>query len=158
VRNRAASLAGIMLFLIGIAPPDRLLAGEEDRDISVIGRLLAQPGKPAVLQSEGKDIPLASEKRSIAETLCDPRLSGRELRVVGQFEKDGSFQVHEFFVVRPDGQYRVIYYCDVCNITTFSPGDCMCCQAPTEPVEVLPTDPRIYHEEIQGPPKSKSPE
>jgi len=111
-----------------------------------------------VLHHEGKDVSLVSDKHSVAETLKDPRLSGRELKVVGHFKGDGSFEVREFFVVRPDALYRVIYHCDVCNITTFSPGDCMCCQAPTVPVEVLPTDPRIYHEEIQGPPKSEPPE
>ena len=157
-RVRLVALGGVLLVPVGIAGLDRLWGGEESGDTAVRGKLLAQAGKEAVLQCEGKEIPLGSDRRSIAETLRDSRLSGRELKVVGQFKQDGSFEVHEFLVIRPDALYRVIYHCDVCNITTFSPGDCMCCQAPTVPVEVLPTDPRIYHEEIQGPPKSKSPE
>jgi hypothetical protein len=35
---------------------------------------------------------------------------------------------------------------ETCNIVTFWPGDCACCQALVEPIEVLPTDPRIYQE------------
>lgn len=138
--------------------PARQPAAAEQNDTAIFGRLVARDGKTPTLHLENKDVPLVSEKRSIAETLRDSRLSGRELKAVGHVKADGSFEVREFFVVRPDALYRVIYHCDVCNITTFSPGDCMCCQAPTVPVEVLPTDPRIYHEEIQGPPKSKVPE
>jgi hypothetical protein len=162
LRSRAiagrAALGCVLLVPIGITAPGGLLASGGQEDTEIRGKLPAQAGKTPVLHHEGKDVSLVSDKRSVAETLKDPRLSGRELKVVGHFKGDGSFEVREFFVVRPDALYRVIYHCDVCNITTFSPGDCMCCQAPTVPVEVLPTDPRIYHEEIQGPPKSEPPE
>ena len=84
--------------------------------------------------------------------LNDARLSGRVLRVTGSAGGEGSFKVRDFFVVRGDTLYRIIYFCEVCNITTYSPGNCLCCQQPTVPVEVSPTDPRIYHEEIKGPP------
>ncbi len=153
-----ATLAGILLVSAGIAGPDRLTRDEEKTDTAIQGKLLVQAGKAPVLRCPDGEISLGSDRRSIAETLRDSRLSGRELKVVGQFKGDGGFEVHEFFIVRPDGLYRLLYHCDVCNITTFSPGDCLCCQAPTVPVEVLPTDPRIYHEEIQGPPRPKSPE
>ena len=126
-------------------------------DISLQGELVVKKGQEAVLEGGGKPVPLTSDRRSTSDTLSDSRLSGRELKVVGKYRDDGSFEVHEFFVVHGKSLYRIIYFCEVCNITTFSPGNCMCCQNPTLPVEVLPTDPRIYHEEIKGPPNQPGP-
>ncbi len=129
------------------------IASGDQGDIELQGKLVVRDQSGARLDYDGKTVHLTSDRRSIADTLSDSRLSGRELRVVGKPGKDGSFEVHEFFVVHGNKLYRVIYYCEVCNITTFSPGNCVCCQNPTVPVEVLPTDPRIYHEEIKGLPK-----
>jgi hypothetical protein len=30
----------------------------------------------------------------------------------------------------------VRYFCEVCNVEALEPGDCVCCQAPTELQEV----------------------
>ncbi len=105
-----------------------------------------------------KTLHLKSDDEKIAATLRDERLSGRELRVVGSAGKDGSFNVRDFFVIRDGKPYKIIYFCEICNITTFSPGNCLCCQRPTVPVEVSPTDPRIYHDEIKGPPAAPGPD
>jgi hypothetical protein len=104
-----------------------------------------------VVEIEGRRVALTSHDQNIAATLRDSRLDGRDLKLVGEFRAGGSFDVHQFYVARPDADYRVIYFCDVCNITTFSPGDCVCCQQPVEPIEVLPTDPRIYQEKLDPP-------
>jgi len=126
-------------------------APEDRSDLSIQGKLIAENGKPAVLESGGKATLLTSDNESIAETLQDVRLSGRELKLVGKWKGNGSFEVHDFFVVHGDKLFRLIYFCDTCNITTFSPGICLCCQQPTVPMEVPLTDRRVYHEEIKSP-------
>ena len=86
----------------------------------------------------------------MAATLSDERISDRPVKLLGRFRPDGTFSVREFYIARPESLYRIIYFCDTCHITTFAPGDCACCQQPTVPIEVLPTDPRIYHGGSQG--------
>ncbi len=152
-RCKRAMLAGMFLFTFWISAVHAAIAAGSQEDISLQGKLDVEKGPQALLQSEGKTVLLTSDSRSTLDTLSDSRLSGRELKVVGRFRKDGSFEVHEFFVIHGNNLYRVIYYCEVCHITAFSPGNCVCCQNPTVPVEVSPADPRIYHEEIKGPSK-----
>jgi len=116
------------------------------------GKLLVEKGKP-VLQAQGKSIRLAGGDESISETLLDTRILGKQLRLQGEFRSDGSFEVSDLFAVNPDGLYKIVYYCNVCNITAFHPGNCICCQQPTILQEVPLTDPRVRHEEVKGPPK-----
>jgi hypothetical protein len=113
------------------------------------GRISVEKGKPPVLESHGNSISLSSDDPMTAGTIQDPRISGKKLRVIGSYRRDGSFQVTDFYVVHPDGLCRIIYYCQVCHITAFSPGKCICCQQPTELEEVPLTDPRVHHEEVK---------
>lgn len=119
------------------------------KDISLQGKLQLQNGKPVLSTAGGKGIRLTSGDETVMETLSDPEVAGKELKVVGKPGADGSFEVQEFYVVRGNSLYRLIYFCDVCHITTFRPGNCECCQRPTVPTEVPLTDPRVYHEEIK---------
>ncbi len=112
----------------------------------VQGKLIIKNGVPAILESDGKELRLRSADDSIADTLADPRLSGRELKLVGRTSPDGMFQVEDFYVVHGNTLFRLIYFCDTCHITTFRPGTCMCCQQPTVPMEVPLTDPRVRRE------------
>ena len=123
----------------------------EDKEEVLEGKLRVAEGKASLIMEPGKGIALGSADENIAATLGDVRLSGRPARVVGRMRPDGGFSVRLFYIVRSGSLYRVVYFCAKCNITTFTPGDCMCCQEPTVPVEVPPTDPRIYHEEAPGP-------
>jgi hypothetical protein len=119
---------------------------------SIQGLLTVRDGS-AVLRVGEKDVPVTSSRPSVLATLGDARISGTQLKVLGHFRADGRFDADEFFVVHPDGsQFRLIYFCDVCNITTFSPGECLCCQAPTVPTEVPVTDPRVYHDDVTAKP------
>ena len=136
-----------LLFLLMLPTPQ--LAGEKGR--TTLRGNLGVSGGASVLEGEGKRVPLTSRDKNIAASLGDSRLAGRELHIVGQFGPDGAFDVAELHVVRRAALYRLIYFCDVCNITTFSPGDCACCQQPLQPIEVLPTDPRVYQEQLGAP-------
>jgi hypothetical protein len=142
----------LLMFLIFVAAsPFPATALSEDGETSLQGKLHISDGKAAVMVEQGKSVALESDIADVAATLSDERLSDRPVKLLGRFRPDGAFSVREFFVVRPESLYRIIYFCDTCHITTFAPGDCACCQQPTVPMEVLPTDPRIYHEQVRGP-------
>lgn len=128
----------------------------EKEAVTIKGKLIVVPGKMPVLESQGNSISLLSTDESITETLKDPRNSGKQLEVKGEFRKDGSLDVSEFWVIHPDGLYKIIYYCNVCHITVFSPGNCICCQQPTAPQEIPLTDPRVHYEEVKGPPRQSN--
>jgi hypothetical protein len=125
------------------------IAAPDERGAGLQGKLLVQKGKASLADPGGMEVQLVSGDDSISETLADGRLSGREVKVIGRLRPDGSFDVREFYVVRGKTLCRLIYFCDVCHITTFRPGDCLCCQKPTVPTEVPLTDPRVYHEDIK---------
>jgi hypothetical protein len=158
--NSALTKFGIFnrVILMCIAPAalgQMALTEQGKAEQSIQGKLVVEAGKPARLENGAKATPLTSDTDSIAETLQDTRLSGRELKLVGKMKGDGSFEVHDFFIVRGDALFRLIYFCDTCNITTFRPGICLCCQQPTVPMEVPLTDHRVYQEEIK--PRAKKP-
>lgn len=152
-RGRVAEIlsSGLYCLLVCITLHASLALAKEAATIK--GKLNIVPGKAPVLESQGNSISLLSANESISETLKDPRNSGKQLEVKGEFRKDGSLDVSEFWVIHPDGLYKIIYYCIVCHITAFSPGNCMCCQEPTAPEEIPLTDPRVHHEEVKGPPR-----
>ncbi len=145
------------VFFVGLACVCVLVSGSQfshpASKAAIEGELIIESGKPAVLRSQGKDIPLSGADDPLSETLRDKRISGKHVRLQGAFRGDGSFEVSELFVVHPDGLYRIVYYCNVCNITAFSPGNCVCCQRPTQPLEIPLTDPRVNHESVKGPAK-----
>jgi len=87
-----------------------LLFAAAEKTVSLEGKLLVESGKP-FLESGGKRVPLASRDAKLAATLGDSRISGRPLRVIGSQRPDGVFEVNEFYVVRPDGLRRLIYFC-----------------------------------------------
>src|SRR5436309_919671 len=79
---------------------------------SIEGQLIIEAGKPAILRTQGKDVQLSSPDKDVAATFADARISGRRMKLVGRFRDDRVFEIKEFFVVRPDSLYRLIYYCD----------------------------------------------
>ncbi len=140
MRRRLGKAFGFVLGFVAAA----WLVAAPAQESAIDGRLVVEPGKPAAVEMEGKSVPLTSERKSIRDTLQDARISGKRLKLIGRQRPDGSFEVDEFYVVRPDGSlYRLVYFCDVCNITRFGPGKCECCQQPTVPIEIPPTDPRV---------------
>jgi hypothetical protein len=133
----------------------------------VLALAQAQPGSGRMLELEGElrlrdDVPylstgdgeirLGGETSPIDETLRDPRIAGRRFRVKGKRLPSGAFDVEEFFVVRDGKALRLVYFCAVCNITSYHPGDCDCCREPTVPIEISQTDPRVYHPEVKARP------
>jgi hypothetical protein len=72
----------------------------------------------------------------------DKRLDGREVRLEGTAQPDGTFQVQWLYTIHNGKLFRVRYFCATCNIVALEPGNCVCCQQPTAlqeiPVDKLP--------------------
>ena len=71
------------------------------------------------------------------KVLADPRLNGVDFEAVGEFTKDGQFEIapiHEraLWAYLNGQRLMVTYWCPVCYIRTYSPGECWCCQDDTQ--------------------------
>lgn len=68
--------------------------------------------------------------------LGDPRLAGSELELLGEFQAPDRFYIGPFHtkslrVIRNGRKYLVTYWCDICSIRSYTPGECVCCQQET---------------------------
>jgi hypothetical protein len=136
-RVRSAGLAGIIiseLFLLAAVAP--LRAVDEAKLQTLEGKLIFVAGTGPVLETPGKNYPLAGRNHYIFNTLKDERLRNDKLRVEGKMRADGNFQVDDFYTIHHGELYRIRYYCETCNIVALEPGRCVCCQQPTELQEV----------------------
>jgi len=114
------------------APPLRLAILE--------GRLLSTSADCPIVRIQGKDQPLSAYTTYLFHTLQDKRLANREVRLEGTMKADGTFEVERLYTVKDGKLYRVRYYCKVCNIVALEPGNCVCCQQPTELQEIPVAD------------------
>jgi len=103
------------------------------------GRLVNSPTSAPVLKTKDKELPLAGRTVWLLHTLQDKRLADREIRVEGEWQPDGTLKVNRFFTLRGGKLFRVRYFCEICNIEALEPGDCVCCQQPTE-LQELPVE------------------
>ncbi|HYL38442.1 MAG TPA: hypothetical protein VEV17_21170 [Bryobacteraceae bacterium] len=105
--------------------------------ISIRGKLTrSSDGKPALEVSPGKLISLQGDEDT-AKVLNDSRLAGADLEAIGHFESPDHFQVdpitsRALFVHKDNQRLLITYWCDVCYIRTYSPGNCVCCQKYTD--------------------------
>jgi hypothetical protein len=118
---------------LGQNPP----AGELE---TLQGKLIAVgEGRPA-LKTAKRDYVLNARSSYLFRTLQDERLLNREVRVDGTLRPDGTFEAAHLFTVREGKLYKVRYYCSICNIAAMEPGNCVCCQRPTELQEIPLSD------------------
>lgn len=137
--RRIASLRGIAAGLIVCALAASALCAAQGTapHLTVLeGKLLTTSGDCPVLQIQEKDQPLSADTTYLFHTLQDKRLASREVQVEGTMKGDGTFEVERFFTVKDGRLYRVRYFCKTCNIVALEPGNCICCQQPTELQEI----------------------
>ena len=103
------------------------------------GKLLSTQGDCPLVRVHDKDQPLSASNTYLYHTLLDKRLANREVRLEGTMKADGTFEVERLFTVKDGKLYRVRYFCKTCNIEALEPGDCVCCQQPTE-LQEIPVD------------------
>ncbi len=105
-------------------------------ETAITGRL-AHQGKIPVLKVKDKSYRLTASDDYVNAILQEERVVGREMRLEGRWKNAEAFEVDRLFSVRDGKLYKVVYFCDVCNITSYKPGRCDCCQQPTEVREFL---------------------
>jgi hypothetical protein len=130
------SLATVLL----LAAPLLVQTPSSKPALPLEGKLVQIPSGP-MLRVKGKDYPLSTVRTWHLNTLKDRRLEGREIRVEGEWAADGTLKVSQFYTLKNGRLYRVRYFCEVCNIEALEPGNCVCCQAPTE-LQEIPVDSR----------------
>jgi hypothetical protein len=131
---------GLIVWTAALAASPLYAAQGETLHLAALeGKLLSIPGQGPVLRTHEKDQPLSATTTYLFHTLLDKRLANREVRLEGTMKADGTFEVERLYTVRNGKLYRVRYFCKVCNIEALEPGDCVCCQHPTE-LQEIPAD------------------
>jgi len=125
------ALASLM---VGISSP--ALGQSTNAFETLQGRLFVAGGGGPTLKTALRDYTLSAKSTYLFHTLQDQRLLNREVRVEGTLKPDHTFEVSHLSTVRDGRLYKVRYYCDICNIAALEPGNCVCCQRPTELQEI----------------------
>ena len=76
-----------------------------------------------------------------AQTLVkEKKLQTREFQLIlSKKTSDNTYEIIKAQLVRNKKIFDFYYFCEVCNITTYTPSACMCCRAATEYKENLVT-------------------
>lgn len=74
--------------------------------------------------------------------LEDRRVRSQQLQVEGWLRSQDVLQLIKVYSVHQGTLYDIDFHCSVCNITTYAPGPCWCCQSELEfrerPVKASP--------------------
>lgn len=135
---RRPALAALLMcgFVLLLAVGPARAADTQNSPQTVEGKLLFIQGTGPVVKTSTKQVPLAGRYDYIFRTLEDQRLRNDEVRLKGEYQADGNFRVENIFTIHNGEVYRVRYYCETCNIVGQGPGNCVCCQQPTELQEI----------------------
>ena len=55
-----------------------------------------------------------------------------ELQILGELHDKNLLEIASLLAIHDGKLYDIFYYCDICSITAFGPGDCPCCYNPLE--------------------------
>ena len=99
---------------------------------SIRGKLIQQPGQDPFVEVSGRRIALEADEDTW-KVLRDERLAGADVELLGTAKDPNRFAVagtelHPVFVWKNNKRLYVTYWCDVCYIRTYVPGNCWCCQ------------------------------
>ena len=124
----AVALAGLFASI--------LWAGQSKPLAVLEGKLLNTRGDCPLLKINGREQALSADTPHLLHTMQDKRLDGHEVRLEGTVKPDGSFEVQWLYTLDNGKLFRVRYFCATCNIVALEPGNCVCCQQPTELQEI----------------------
>jgi hypothetical protein len=111
-------------------------AAETAKFESARGTLIQRDGKPAIETPEHKIVWLSGDD-AVTDVLNDERLRGVDFEALGNFAAPDHFQIapsyqRPLFVHKDGKRLMVTYWCGVCHIRTYKPGDCWCCHKYTD--------------------------
>jgi hypothetical protein len=92
----------------------------------------AKPEALGLKATDGRIYPLKKHE-NVEALFIEKRLQTREFRLTLRRQPDSeAFELVKAQLIRGGKLYNFHYFCDVCNITTYAPGPCMCCREETE--------------------------
>ncbi len=114
-----------------------VVRAEPPKEAPLRGTLALTPdGQSSVTTAEGKTVLLDGDEgtRSVVN---DERLRGVDFEALGHFITANRFVIDPIYkramFVHKDGKRLFItYWCNVCYIRTYVPGNCRCCQKYTD--------------------------
>ena len=138
ISARAGKLLLLSAAVISLLSTSVLAA--QTKPLAVLeGKLVTTRGDCPLVEINGHSQSLTAYTPALFHTLQDKRLNGREVRLEGLRQPDGSFQVQWLYTIHNGKLFRVRYFCSTCNIVALEPGNCVCCQQPTE-LQEIPAD------------------
>lgn len=129
---RVAILLGLTL-LAGTAWADKPAAETTIRGHVVPSKPVVQHAHETVqlIGEDGKTWELVVEADNY-HALHDKALAGRVWELVGFARGGDRFEVRHLFTIKDGARHKVTYYCEICHIVSYRPGQCMCCQEAVE--------------------------
>ena len=107
--------------------------GKESKEVPCAGT-----GNTLGLRSVNGQIYLLKNDKLTSTLIEEKRLRSRDFQLtLKKADASGWYEIVKSQFFRDGKLYDFYYFCDVCNITTHSPGPCMCCRQETE-----------YHEKL----------
>lgn len=102
---------------------------------SIRGKLRNSDTPPVLELSDGKNVLLSGDEPTMG-VLRDARLKDLDFEAAGTYRTPTAFEIdpihtRSLFVHRDGKRLMVTYWCDICYIRTYTPGDCWCCQEDT---------------------------
>lgn len=130
------SSSGVVGRSDSIDHPDRVIVRGRVVCLSEEGKPLTGdcPDAPTLFGFEGNDgkfYKFLPEDTATA-MFVDRRVRARELQIVAVARPKDHLEIIKIQSVREGRLYDLYYFCEVCNITTYAPGLCMCCREEME--------------------------
>jgi len=109
-----------------------VVAWAREAETTLRGKL----GSGDLLETKSGPVKLTGDEPTLG-VIRDPRVIGLELEVVGEARGSGSLEIgpiHKkaLYAIKSGQRLFVTYWCDICSIRTYTPGQCWCCQEQTE--------------------------
>ncbi len=84
-----------------------------------------------LVSADGKRYKFLSADSSTA-MFADSRVRQRELQITAKLLPDDKLEIVTVQSVRDGKLYDIYYFCELCNITAYAPGPCVCCRQELE--------------------------
>lgn len=90
-----------------------------------------------LMSADGKRYEFLSSDSSTA-MFADSRVRQRELQITAKLLPDNKLEIVTVQSIRDGKLYDIYYFCELCNITAYAPGPCVCCRQELEFRETPP--------------------
>ena len=138
-------MRSVVRIIVGLVLGIAVCAAAETPRVALRGSLVQENGKPPAIETADHHRVELSGDDSTMKVLNDARLKGADFEALGHSTGAGHFLVDPIhttalFVHKDGKRLEVTYYCHTCNIRTYVPGKCVCCQQETDLDLIDPQD------------------